>query len=186
MPSSRWSLRLSSPKRSRILLPYSSCPSTSPYLGRVPTLAYSTAGLHGAYVIGVISLAFAGKVIGGTIAARLCKLGWRESLTVGVLMSCKDLVEVIVLNIGLQAKILNQRTLTIFIVMALVTTSATTPLTSALYPPWYQKKRASWKRSEIDRDGNRLAPEDVQEDDSEVKRELAEVQRLLVHLQIMV
>jgi hypothetical protein len=65
-------------------------------------------------------------------------------------MSCKGLVELIVLNIGLQAKILSQRTFTIFVVMALVTTFATTPLTSALYPPWYQKKIEAWKRGEID------------------------------------
>jgi Kef-type K+ transport system membrane component KefB len=141
-------------------------------------------GITWAYVIGVISVAFAGKVIGGTIAARLCKLVWRESLTVGVLMSCKGLVELIVLNIGLQAKILSQRTFTIFVVMALVTTFATTPLTSALYPPWYQKKLAAWKRGEIDWDGKRLVSEELQEDDPEEKRELADIQRLLVYLRL--
>ncbi len=50
-----------------------------------------------AYVFGVIFVAFFGKLIGGTIAARLSKLVWRESLTIGVLMSCKGLVELIVL-----------------------------------------------------------------------------------------
>jgi Kef-type K+ transport system membrane component KefB len=53
-------------------------------------------------------------------------------------MSCKGLVELIVLNIGLQAKILSTRVFTMFVVMALVTTFATTPLASALYPGWYQ------------------------------------------------
>ena len=50
-----------------------------------------------AYVIGVIAVAFVGKVAGGTLAARLNKMVWRESFTVGVLMSCKGLVELIVL-----------------------------------------------------------------------------------------
>ena len=36
--------------------------------------------------------------------------------------------------------------------MALVTTFATTPLTMAFYPPWYQKKIEAWKRGEIDWD----------------------------------
>lgn len=54
-------------------------------------------GITWAYVFGVIAVAFFGKVIGGTIAARVCKLVWRESFTVGVLMSCKGLVELIVL-----------------------------------------------------------------------------------------
>ena len=40
--------------------------------------------------------------------------------------------------------------------MALITTVSTTPLTYALYPPWYQKKLEAWKRGEIDWDSNRL------------------------------
>jgi Kef-type K+ transport system membrane component KefB len=54
-------------------------------------------GITWAYVIGIIVVAFAGKIIGGTLAAKACKLVWRESLTIGVLMSCKGLVELIVL-----------------------------------------------------------------------------------------
>lgn len=54
-------------------------------------------GITWAYVIGVIAVAFVAKVVGGTLAARANKLVWRESLTIGVLMSCKGLVELIVL-----------------------------------------------------------------------------------------
>lgn len=54
-------------------------------------------GITWAYVIGVIAVAFIAKVAGGTIAARLNKLVWRESFTIGVMMSCKGLVELIVL-----------------------------------------------------------------------------------------
>lgn len=49
------------------------------------------------YVVAVIVIAFAGKIIGGTLAAKANKLLWRESFTIGVLMSCKGLVELIVL-----------------------------------------------------------------------------------------
>lgn len=42
----------------------------------------------------------------------------------------------------------------------MVTTFATTPLVKWLYPVWYQKKLAAWKRGEIDWDGNRLINED--------------------------
>jgi hypothetical protein len=45
------------------------------------------------------------------------------------------LVELIVLNIGLQAGILDQRLFSAFVVMALILTFMTTPLTIALYPP---------------------------------------------------
>lgn len=141
-------------------------------------------GITWAYVIGVIAVAFIGKVVGGTIAARLCKLVWRESLTVGVLMSCKGLVELIVLNIGLQAKILSQRTFTIFVIMALATTFATTPLTSALYPPWYQKKLAAWQRGEIDWDGNTLISEDHHDATTREKQDINEVRKVLVYLRL--
>ena len=54
-------------------------------------------GITWAYVVGVIAVAFIAKVTGGTLAARANKLVWRESFTIGVLMSCKGLVELIVL-----------------------------------------------------------------------------------------
>ena len=124
-------------------------------------------------------------MIGGTLAARANKLVWRESFTIGVLMSCKGLVELIVLNIGLQAKILSQRTFTIFVVMALITTFATTPLTSFLFPPWYQTKLASWKRGEIDWEGRPLHREDSAGQasvESVEKHYTGEIRKLLVAL----
>ena len=54
-------------------------------------------GITWGYVIGIIAVALVGKIVGGTLAARSCRLVWRESLTIGVLMSCKGLVELIVL-----------------------------------------------------------------------------------------
>ena len=54
-------------------------------------------GITWAYVIGVISVAFVAKVAGGALAARIGGLVWRESFTIGALMSCKGLVELIVL-----------------------------------------------------------------------------------------
>lgn len=49
---------------------------------------------------------------------------------------------------------MSTRTFTIFVVMALLTTFATTPLVTFLYPPWYQKKLAAWKRGEIEWDSD--------------------------------
>jgi Kef-type K+ transport system membrane component KefB len=54
-------------------------------------------GITWGYVIAIIVIAFSGKIIGGTLAAKACQLVWRESFTIGVLMSCKGLVELIVL-----------------------------------------------------------------------------------------
>lgn len=144
-------------------------------------------GITWGYVIGVIACAFAGKIIGGTLAARANKLLWRESFTIGCLMSCKGLVELIVLNIGLQAKILSQRTFTIFVVMALVTTVATTPLTKALYPPWYQRKVERWRRGEIDWDENPIAPSESESSTSDPSKTVGDhssIQRMLVYLRL--
>ncbi|OTA56293.1 K+/H+ antiporter 1 [Hypoxylon sp. EC38] len=141
-------------------------------------------GITWAYVIGVIAVAFSGKIIGGTLAAKAMRLVWRESFTIGALMSCKGLVELIVLNIGLQARILSQRTFTIFVVMALITTVTTTPLTKWLYPPWYHKKLEQWKRGEIDWDGNPLHPESASQSESLTKVQDAKIRRLLVYLRL--
>ena len=142
-------------------------------------------GITWAYVIGVCSIAFFGKIAGSTMASRLNGLVWRESLTIGCLMSCKGLVELIVLNIGLQAKILSTRTFTIFVVMALLTTFATTPLVVWLYPPWYQRKLELWKAGKIDWCGNLLHPEsEVDEDDTDSVRKYEVTRKLLVYLRV--
>ncbi|KAL2493774.1 Cation/H(+) antiporter 20-like [Forsythia ovata] len=52
----------------------------------------------------VISTAYAGKIIGTFTVAIMCMIPARESITLGVLMNTKGLVELIVLNIGKEKK----------------------------------------------------------------------------------
>lgn len=137
-----------------------------------------------AYVVGVIAVAFIAKFVGGTIGAKINGLVWRESFTIGALMSCKGLVELIVLNIGLQARILSTRTFTIFVVMALVTTFATTPLVQLLYPPWYQRKLEAWKRGEIDWDTGRPPSSSESDIVPHENEEFSKVRNLLVYLRL--
>ncbi|KAF3482389.1 K(+)/H(+) antiporter 1 [Arthroderma uncinatum] len=144
-------------------------------------------GVVWGYVFAVIFIALIAKVTGGMVASRLNGLLWRESLTIGVLMSCKGLVELIVLNIGLQAKILSPRTFTIFVVMALVTTFVTTPAVSYLYPQWYQIKVERWRRGEIDWDGNVLDSEHDPNSGSEIGRQKSQgtsVRKLMIYLRL--
>ena len=71
--------------------------------------------------------------------------------------------------------------------MALITTFATTPVTLALYPPWYQRKLEAWKRGEIDWDGNRLLPGDGASDKDTTAAGKArdfQVGKLLVYLRL--
>ncbi|CAG8555999.1 6456_t:CDS:2 [Funneliformis caledonium] len=76
------------------------------------------------WVILVIIVAMFGKISGATLAARFNKLTWRESLTIGVFMSCKGLVELIVLNIGLDAKVINAKVFVIMVAMKMETKRA--------------------------------------------------------------
>lgn len=71
--------------------------------------------------------------------------------------------------------------------MALVTTFATTPLTAALYPPWYQTKLAAWKRGEIDWDTGRPLTEDESSNRDSLafeKMEKHKVHKMLVYLRL--
>ncbi|USP82382.1 uncharacterized protein yc1106_09656 [Curvularia clavata] len=143
-------------------------------------------GIVWAYVVGVVAVAFFSKFISAAIAARGSKMLWRECFAVGSLMSCKGLVELIVLNIGLNARILSTRTFTVFVVMALVTTFASSPLAMLFYPPWYQKKVEAWRRGEIDWDTGK--PIDDAEGSSDVvqyeKMAAEKIERLTVYLRL--
>lgn len=92
-------------------------------------------GITWGFTFAIICMDFAGKFTACTITSRITGMSWRESGTVGSLMTCKGLVELIVLNIGLAANILTPRVFSMFVFEALVLTFMTTPLVSVLYPP---------------------------------------------------
>ncbi|OCH91590.1 hypothetical protein OBBRIDRAFT_792066 [Obba rivulosa] len=92
-------------------------------------------GITWAFTIAICALAYFGKFGGCTLAARWAGFSWREASTIGSLMSCKGLVELIVLNVGLQAGILSQRVFSMFVLEAVVLTFMTTPAVNLLYPP---------------------------------------------------
>ncbi|KAL0062653.1 K(+)/H(+) antiporter [Marasmius tenuissimus] len=91
------------------------------------------------FTIAICLLAFTGKFGGCTLAARYLtspsNFSWRESCAIGSLMSCKGLVELIVLNVGLSAGILSTKVFSMFVLEALVLTFMTTPLVVTFYPP---------------------------------------------------
>lgn len=83
----------------------------------------------------VITTACAGKIIGTFVVAMMFMIPARESLTLGVLMNTKGLVELIVLDIGKEKRVLNDESFAILVLMALFTTFITTPTIMALYRP---------------------------------------------------
>jgi Kef-type K+ transport system membrane component KefB len=76
----------------------------------------------------VVTLASLGKFGGTYAAARLNRLPVRDSLVLGVLMNTRGLVELIVLNLGLDLGVLTPTLFTILVLMALLTTFAAPPL----------------------------------------------------------
>ena len=80
----------------------------------------------------VILVATLGKFGGTFCASRLTGLGWRQSTTLGILMNTRGLMELIVLNLGLDLKVITPTVFAMMILMALVTTFATTPVLSLL------------------------------------------------------
>ncbi|EEE62090.1 hypothetical protein OsJ_16874 [Oryza sativa Japonica Group] len=83
----------------------------------------------------VIGTACAGKIVGTFAVAMACGMSAREALVLGVVMNTKGLVELIVLNIGRERKVLDEETFAILVLMALVTTFITTPTVMAIYKP---------------------------------------------------
>ena len=60
-------------------------------------LGLLNSGTAWGYVFGTTIVALLSKIIGASLAARFTGMVWRESFSIGVLMSCKGLVELIVL-----------------------------------------------------------------------------------------
>jgi Kef-type K+ transport system membrane component KefB len=88
--------------------------------------------VHGAeewLLCGLIFLvASAGKFGGSLLAARLTGSGWREASALGVLMNTRGLMELIVLNIGLDLGVISPVLFAMMVLMALATTLATSPV----------------------------------------------------------
>lgn len=80
----------------------------------------------------IILVATLGKFGGSFAAARLTGLGWRESSAIGVLMNTRGLMELVVLNVGLDMGVLSPTLFAMLVLMALVTTFATTPVLNLL------------------------------------------------------
>ncbi len=82
------------------------------------------------WVIALVILAAAiiGKFAATALAARLSGEPWRESLGIGALMNARGLMELIILNIGLEAGLITPTLFSIMVIMAIVTTLMATPL----------------------------------------------------------
>ena len=92
--------------------------------------------LNSPYLWGIcgifILVAVFGKFVGGAFTARILGETWKDSLSIGVLMNTRGLMELIVLNIGYEMGILPPAIFVMLVIMALVTTFMTTPALSVI------------------------------------------------------
>jgi K+:H+ antiporter len=86
----------------------------------------------------VIAVAIAGKVGGAFTGAKITGFDVRNSLALGCLLNARGLVELIVLNVGLDLGILSPALFSIMVIMALVTTVITTPVLKVVLPKEYR------------------------------------------------
>jgi Kef-type K+ transport system membrane component KefB len=82
----------------------------------------------------IILVATLGKLGGSTIASWLSGMPLREAAGLGTLMNTRGLMELVILNIGLDIKVISPALFSMMVMMALVTTFMTTPLLELICP----------------------------------------------------
>ena len=91
----------------------------------------------------VLVAACAGKFLGAFAGARAAGVGPRDSAAVGVLMNTRGLIEIVLLTVGRDVGLIDDRLFTMLALMAIVTTLATTPLVRRILRP-VSEPRGSW------------------------------------------
>src|SRR5215469_16288112 len=76
----------------------------------------------------IIGVAIASKLLVTAVCIRAGGLAWRESLAVGALVNARGLVELVILNVGLDLHIISPTLFSMMVIMALTTTLMTGPL----------------------------------------------------------
>jgi Kef-type K+ transport system membrane component KefB len=103
----------------------------------VTGLSLNVGDVHGGALILLVLIfviASAGKLGPGYAASRLSGLQPRQSAAIAALLNTRGLTELVALNVGLQAGLINHRLFTVLVLMALLTTLTTGPLLSVIRP----------------------------------------------------
>jgi Kef-type K+ transport system membrane component KefB len=80
----------------------------------------------------ISAVAVPGKWGGGMLAAGWMGMPWKEAAALGILMNTRGLIELVILNIGLDLGVLSSALFSMMVLMALVTTFMTSLLLSVL------------------------------------------------------
>ncbi|MGK5636839.1 cation:proton antiporter domain-containing protein [Streptomyces sp. URMC 126] len=86
----------------------------------------------------LLAVAVLGKWGGAAGAALACGQPWRQAMSIGALMNCRGLTELVMLSIGLELGVVGPELFTMLVLVALVTTAVTSPAVTCfqrLRPP---------------------------------------------------
>jgi len=83
----------------------------------------------------IVLVAVGSKLIVNALIVHAAGMPWRESWAVGVLVNARGLVELVILNVGLDLGILSPTLFSMMVIMALTTTLMTTPLLDRILQP---------------------------------------------------
>jgi Kef-type K+ transport system membrane component KefB len=81
----------------------------------------------------ILLVAIAAKFGGASLAARAAGMPWRDSAILGALMNTRGLMELIVLNIGLELGVISPALFSMMVIMAVVTTMTAAPVLTLLH-----------------------------------------------------
>ena len=82
----------------------------------------------------IVVVAVGSKLLVSAAIVHASGMPWRDSLAVGVLVNTRGLVELVILNVGLDLHILSPTLFSMMVIMALATTLMTTPLMDRILP----------------------------------------------------
>jgi Kef-type K+ transport system membrane component KefB len=102
-------------------------PAFFAYTGMRTELGLLNDGSHWLTCLAIIFTATVGKFGGTCFAARFAGESWRDASILGMLMNTRGLMELIVLNIGLDLGVISPALFAMMVIMALVTTVITAP-----------------------------------------------------------
>jgi Kef-type K+ transport system membrane component KefB len=95
----------------------------------------------------IVLVATAGKLGGSMLASSLAGMPAREAAGLGTLMNTRGLMELVILNIGLDIKVISPALFSMMVTMALITTFMTSPVLELLCPEEMRRAVAPPERS---------------------------------------
>ncbi|KAK1403861.1 Cation/H(+) antiporter 15 [Heracleum sosnowskyi] len=100
-------------------------------------------------IVIIISFAFLGKAIGTFLAALVYRMPLRDAATLSALMNAKGLIELVILNQGLEHEIIDSTSFSVMMFATVFTIGITIPLITIIYKP--SSKLVTYRGRAIDK-----------------------------------